>query len=464
MNKKIRSFLTGIWVMLFYAATVMSGTLTGRVVDIATQMPLSDVNVSIENENTGSATNSEGFFNITNTSDTAFDVTISAIGYKQEKIVNLRMGGEQQKKIYVELTPVVIEGQSIMVTASRNRSLLRDLPVSGSIISGNDLENKNVISIAEVIKPAPGVTLKSYGSAGAIESVSLRGSSFEQVLVLWDGQRVNSPLYGGIDLSTISLHSLEKIEIVQDGYSSLYGADAMAGVVNLISKTHSLDGKVHGSVNTTLGSFGLQKTNVSVNQKLGKISYVLAANRTKSDGDFEYENKNADTGKTESLNRKNAGLEQDAYFSKITWDLSSATKINLLGEWAKIDRGVPGSISYPTVDGEQQDESARYHIDLETTPVNYLSVRANTFYHKHNIHYVDRNPFFPTDSQNDAASYGANIQGNIKKTGKHWLLVPPYKWIKEPVAISGNIPGTTWLFSRSANSGYCRRTVLTLSR
>ncbi|MBN2411729.1 TonB-dependent receptor [candidate division KSB1 bacterium] len=416
MNKTIRLFFIGIWMLHTLAAGLLGATLTGRVVDIVSKMPISDVNVSIENENIGSATNADGFFHIKNTPAGACRLIISAIGYKHEEIINLRLGAGQQKNIYVELTPVVIEGQSIMITATRNRSLLRDLPVSGAIISADVLENRNVISIGEAIKPVSGLSLKTYGSTGAMETISLRGSTFEQVLILWDGQRINSPLNGGIDLSTISLQSLEKIEIVQDGYSSLYGADAMAGVVNLISKSHSNDGKLHGSMNTTLGSFGLRKTNLSVNQGLGHVSYLLAANRITSDGDFEYENKNADNGKTEALVRNNAGLEQNSYFGKISWDVSPATKINALGEWTKIDRGVPGSLVYPTVDGEQQDESARYHLKLESTPVNYLTFRVGTFYHKHNIHYVDRNPYFPTDSQNDAEFYGLNVQGDIKIT------------------------------------------------
>jgi len=422
MNKTMRMIFVGIWIVLYNAAHVLGGTLTGRIVDIVTKMPMSDVNVSVQNETIGAATNTNGFFSIKNIPEGTYGLIVSAIGYKQEKIINLRLNKDQQKNIYIELTPIVIEGQSIMVTASRYRSLLRDLPVSGSIISADAMKNKNVISLGEAINSASGVSLQTYGSTGAMETISLRGSTFEQVLVLWDGQRINSPLNGGIDLSTISLQSLEKIEIVQDGYSSLYGADAMAGVVNLISKTSSVDGKIHGSLNTTLGSYGLQIANVTINQKLGDISYMVAANRAKSDGDFEYKSKNVATGKAESMTRNNSGLEKNSYFSKISWDLSPATKINALGEWTNINRDVPGSLIYPTVAGEQQDESARYHVKFATTPVNYLTFRANTFYHKHNVHYVDQNPFFPIDSQNDAESFGANIQSDIKMNGQTLIL------------------------------------------
>ena len=90
--------------------------------------------------------------------------------------------------------------------------------------------------MAGVLNGAPGVVVNDYGAAGAAQSVSLRGSTSNQVLVLLDGIRMNSSRDGSVDLSTIPMELIDHIEIVRGEQSALWGSSAIGGVINIITK------------------------------------------------------------------------------------------------------------------------------------------------------------------------------------------------------------------------------------
>jgi len=408
---------------LVFANTEM-GTIEGKVIDSLTKEPIANVNVVVADAEMGSSTNDQGEFQIPNLTVGLHTLKAQMMGYREESIHNLRIRSEKVHTLHIELTQEVIELESVTVTATRERSLVWDVPVSASIISAVDIERGNPVTLGEAIQEVGGTFVKKYGTAGALETVSLRGSSSEQVLVLWDGQRLNSPLTGGFDLGTISLQPINKIEIIHGGYSSLYGADAMAGVVNLITQKPKLNGKIQAAAHTSLGSYGFQKHEVYFNQRLGNWSYMLSANRVESDGNFEYSVEN--NSQTKSQNRKNANLKSNGLFGKATWSAGPATKVHVQSELARVERGVPGPLSYPTVNGSQEDRSTRIHGDLETTPISGVTIRAGSYYHKHDIHYTDEHPSYPTDSQNDAESYGLNLQSNVKIGRQNFLMGGSY--------------------------------------
>ncbi|MBI5208317.1 MAG: TonB-dependent receptor, partial [Candidatus Firestonebacteria bacterium] len=107
----------------------------------------------------------------------------------------------------------VYELEEIEVTATRIGQSLRDIPIATKVITQEDIKASNANNVADVIKDAVGVEIKSYGTLGSLNTVSLRGSTSDQVLVLIDGRPVNSISTGSANLSEISLDNIEKIEI-----------------------------------------------------------------------------------------------------------------------------------------------------------------------------------------------------------------------------------------------------------
>lgn len=131
--------------------------------------------------------------------------------------------------------------QQIVVTASSVATDLRNAPASVSVINSDTFERKAVTDISEAIRTQPGVNV-GFGSNGT-RGVSIRGLGSSYTLILIDGKRVNAGLttmrkYNG-DLDWVPIDAIERIEVVRGPMSTLYGSDALGGVVNIITKKNS---------------------------------------------------------------------------------------------------------------------------------------------------------------------------------------------------------------------------------
>ncbi len=137
---------------------------------------------------------------------------------------------------------------TMVVTASSTEQNLKDGPASISVITQQDLQRKPVQNLKEVLKEVPGVQLTNEGDNR--QGVSIRGLSSSYTLILVDGKRVNSRnavfRHNDFDLNWIPVDAIERIEVVRGPMSSLYGSDALGGVVNII--TRKVGKSWHGSV------------------------------------------------------------------------------------------------------------------------------------------------------------------------------------------------------------------------
>ncbi|EFJ92209.1 colicin I receptor [Escherichia coli MS 45-1] len=130
------------------------------------------------------------------------------------------------------------DGETMVVTASSVKKTLKDPPASISVITQEDLQRKPVQNLKDVLKEVPGVQLTNEGDNR--KGVSIRGLDSSYTLILVDGKRVNSRnavfRHNDFDLNWIPVDSIERIEVVRGPMSSLYGSDALGGVVNIITK------------------------------------------------------------------------------------------------------------------------------------------------------------------------------------------------------------------------------------
>lgn len=130
------------------------------------------------------------------------------------------------------------DGETMVVTASSVEQNLKDAPASISVITQEDLQRKPVQNLKDVLKDVPGVQLTNEGDNR--KGVSIRGLDSSYTLILVDGKRVNSRnavfRHNDFDLNWIPVDSIERIEVVRGPMSSLYGSDALGGVVNIITK------------------------------------------------------------------------------------------------------------------------------------------------------------------------------------------------------------------------------------
>lgn len=124
----------------------------------------------------------------------------------------------------------------ITVTANRIATPTLDSPAFVTVISASQIAQSPSKDLAELLRSQSGVNVDDYGPRGGLKTVSIRGSTSAQVLVLVDGVRRNSARDGVVDLSQIPLSMIDHIEIVRGGESSVYGADAVGGIINIITK------------------------------------------------------------------------------------------------------------------------------------------------------------------------------------------------------------------------------------
>ncbi|HBR4380438.1 TPA: catecholate siderophore receptor CirA [Klebsiella pneumoniae] len=131
-----------------------------------------------------------------------------------------------------------VNEETLVVTASATEQNVKDAPASISVITQQDLQRKPVQNLKDVLRDVPGVQLTNEGDNR--KGVSIRGLSSSYTLILVDGKRVNSRnavfRHNDFDLNWIPVDAIERIEVVRGPMSSLYGSDALGGVVNIITK------------------------------------------------------------------------------------------------------------------------------------------------------------------------------------------------------------------------------------
>ncbi len=131
---------------------------------------------------------------------------------------------------------VIYEMDEVVVTAHRYPALLKDAAVAVMIIDREEIDKMKPLNLGEVLNAAAGVDFKDYGTPGGVNSISLRGVPSNGTLVLVNGQTLNAVTNGMADLSMVDINTIERIEVVKGPVASLYGANALGGVVNIITK------------------------------------------------------------------------------------------------------------------------------------------------------------------------------------------------------------------------------------
>jgi vitamin B12 transporter len=150
-------------------------------------------------------------------------------------------------------TPTVKD--TIVVTASATPEQVESTPAAVTVITREEIEQREARDIVDVLREVPGVTVSRTGSQGKITTMFLRGGSSKQTLVLWNGVKINNAYLSGYNFGQLSTAGVEKVEVVRGPYSALYGADAVSGVVNVLTHpTESglsldLEGGEHGLLN-----------------------------------------------------------------------------------------------------------------------------------------------------------------------------------------------------------------------
>jgi len=203
-------------------------------------------------------------------------------------------------------------------------------------VDAEEIENKNAHTVAEALGALPGV----YVTKGAKNEpyIKLRGMSQEKILVLVNGIPVSGPYYGYVNLNQVPVENIAKIKVIKGPTSVLYGADALGGVVNIITKKPHL--KPLTGLSLSAAPYDTYHAEFTHSQQRNKLSLFLSASSRQSDGfalsdDFEA-TPNEDGGK-----RENSDYKRDAFSLKLGLDEPEDSSFALLFNYIDNQEGVP---------------------------------------------------------------------------------------------------------------------------
>lgn len=172
--------------------------------------------------------------------------------------------------------------EQVVVTADRKARTVDETLTPVTVITRKDIEKYQATDVAEVLRRVPGISITNNGGAGKATSVFLRGTNSSHVLVLVDGVKIGSATLGNIAFADLSVEQVERIEVVRGPRSSLYGSEAIGGVIQIFTRK---GGKgFQPEISLSVGSHNTQKANVNLAGGDKNTWYNLNAGTEKTDG------------------------------------------------------------------------------------------------------------------------------------------------------------------------------------
>jgi vitamin B12 transporter len=180
----------------------------------------------------------------------------------------------------------------LVVSASPSPRAAEAVATNTTILHGDDLRLRGVTSVAEALRDVAGLDVVRNGSFGGVTSVFLRGGESDYVLVLIDGVQVNQP-GGAFDFSSLTTANIERIEILRGPSSALFGSDAVAGVIHLITRTGR--GPAQAGLSITGGSFGRREWTADFGVGAARSGYSVSVSRLETEGVLSLNNGHTNT-------------------------------------------------------------------------------------------------------------------------------------------------------------------------
>lgn len=173
--------------------------------------------------------------------------------------------------------------EEVVVTATRTFRQLSSIPLPVTLISQKQLQRTGVTRLNEILNEQTGIVMTPDATIGGGEGVQMQGIASDYVLVLIDGVPVVGRSGGNLDLSRFAIGNIEQIEIVKGPSSSLFGSEALGGVINIITEK-PVSERISGQFGHRSETFNNQNTTFSLSQRKGKLGYSVFADRLSTDG------------------------------------------------------------------------------------------------------------------------------------------------------------------------------------
>ncbi len=297
-------------------------------------------------------------------------------------------GAKQQK---------VDSKSEMVVTATKTEEDVYQVPSTTFVVTDQEIKEKVQWSLDEALRDVPGLFFRSNGPFGGVTSFSMRGSGSDQVRVMLDGVRIADPIASGgsLNLATLQTGGIGQIEVVQGPQSPLYGSDAMAGAINIITRRGQ--GKPTAWAAGSYGSHSTFRGDLGAQGQVDRFNFMISGTGIDTDG----------------ISKAKAGSEDDGFYGyqfngRFGYDINDNTEVYFIGYYNKSKTyydGFSGGMLADTDDWQKTDSYTGI-LGLTNAPLAWWNHKLTLSYGGSERDYKDSSSF---DSNLTTAEWQHNL-------------------------------------------------------
>lgn len=392
-----------VLVILFYfsiagfAQQRTDANLFGHVINKNTKEHIPYANISIKGTTIGTATDATGHYYLKNLPVGTFKLVASAVGFKPiEQEITLESNKSLEINFEIEEDQIMLE--SVVVSANRNETNRKEAPTIVNIISPKIFENTNSVCLAQGLNFQPGLRVETNCQNCGFQQVRINGLEGPYSQILIDSRPIFSSLANVYGIEQIPVNMIERVEVVRGGGSAIFGSNAIAGTINIITKEPTTNSATLSNTST----FIYGKTpdiNTSLNASVVSDDYktgIMIFGSTRQRIPFDYDGDGfSEIGKINLKNIGFRGFYKTTNFSKLTIEYHN------LGEF----RRGGNHFDLPPHDA---DVAEQIEHNINTGSLNYNAFSKN-FKHRINVYSsaqkIDRKSYY--GAHKDLNAYGS---------------------------------------------------------
>jgi len=259
----------------------LSQSINGLVTDEKGN-PLSDVHIRISGMGAAAITGADGVFSLSpatgERTESDLKLTVSRVGFNAKIVALSPQQLIEGAFIEITLTPAIYESETMVITATRTLRDVEDVSIPVSVVSGEEIKRSGSMRLSDILSEQTGMQIVNEHGTG----IQVQGFDPDYTLIMIDGNPVIGRTTGTLDLTRISVRDVEQIEIVKGPSSALWGSDALAGVINIITR-RSFE-PISGGFTTRYGENNTLDLSGSLSLNSENWSNDISVNRNSSQG------------------------------------------------------------------------------------------------------------------------------------------------------------------------------------
>ncbi|HYL57261.1 MAG TPA: TonB-dependent receptor [Candidatus Acidoferrales bacterium] len=328
--------------------------------------------------------------------------------------------------------PAAPKLKQVVVTATRIEQPIAEIGTTVTVVDDSQIESQKIDRVENVLREVPGVTVTQSGSPGAETDVSIRGATASQTLILIDGVEANSGATGSFDMANLTTDNLDRLEVLRGAGGSLYGSQAIGGVVSVISQEG--EGAPHASLESEGGNSATSRQVATASGRTGSLAYSGAVSYFSTEG-FHQTNGNSDNLATSG--RLDYHLCDDTVIRGFARYIASNVSLPSFSVFAGLG---PASLLNPTAHG--RNEFMLYKGEVEHRFGEKLMLTASAF-------------FVRQDQRVNSTPYAGNAGSEVDRIPdetRGGLIEALYTWTAGFRTLAGFDFKDRWVSSSTASS------------